>query len=59
MLVDNEEFWDAAFLYLPETDEEIIVYCKQGKRGILAGETEKNCPGSHTTLIQWRLEQTA
>ena len=39
--IDNEAFWDAAFLYLPETDEEIIVYCKKGKRGILAGETLK------------------
>jgi len=39
--IDNEAFWDAAFLYLPEKEEEIIVYCKKGKRGMLAGENFK------------------
>jgi len=39
--IDNEEFWDAAFLYLPEKDEEIVVYCKKGHRSILAAETLK------------------
>ena len=29
--MNNEVFWDGAFLYLPEIEDEIIVYCKKGK----------------------------
>lgn len=49
--IDNEAFWDAAFLYLPEKDEEIIVYCKKGKRSILAGETLKRLGYKNVTYI--------
>lgn len=37
--IENEEFWDAEMLYMPEKEEEIIVYCKKGKRSILAAQT--------------------
>ena len=50
--IDNEAFWDAAFLYLPEKDEEIIVYCKKGKRGMLAGETLKKLGYENVTYIE-------
>ena len=50
--IDNEAFWDAAFLYLPEKDEEIIVYCKKGKRGMLAGETLKKLGYKNVTYIE-------
>jgi len=50
--IDNEAFWDAAFLYLPEIDEEIIVYCKKGKRGMLAGETLKKLGYKNVTYIE-------
>jgi len=39
--IGNEEFWDSQFLYLPEKNEEIIVYCKKGKRGVLAANSLK------------------
>ena len=39
--IGNEEFWDAAMLYMPEKKEKIIVYCKKGKRSILAAESLK------------------
>ena len=29
--ISNEAFWESAMLYMPLTDEEIIVYCKKGK----------------------------
>ncbi len=50
--IGNEAFWDAAFLYLPEIDEEIIVYCKKGKRGTLAGETLKRLGYKNVTYIE-------
>ena len=34
--IGNEDFWENQFLYLPEKHEEIIVYCKKGRRGVLA-----------------------
>lgn len=40
--IGNEEFWDEAMLYMPEKDEQIIVYCKKGKRSILSAEALKS-----------------
>jgi len=40
--MDNEKFWEDQFLYLPEKTDEIIVYCKKGKRGILAADALKS-----------------
>ncbi|MBE0639702.1 MAG: rhodanese-like domain-containing protein [Bacteroidales bacterium] len=34
--IRNDEFWEEEFLYTPENDQEIIVYCKLGHRGALA-----------------------
>jgi rhodanese-related sulfurtransferase len=36
--IANQEFWDNEMLYMPEKDEELIIYCKKGKRGVLAAE---------------------
>jgi rhodanese-related sulfurtransferase len=49
--IGNEAFWDAAFLYLPEKDEEIIAYCKKGKRGLLAAETLKKLGYTNVTYL--------
>jgi len=37
--IDNERFWDDQAMYVPEKDEEIIVFCSNGRRGALATET--------------------
>lgn len=37
--IGKDEFWENEFLYRPEKDEMIVVYCKKGKRGILAAKT--------------------
>ncbi len=37
--IGNEAFWEEAMLYMPEKNEKIIVYCKKGKRSILAAQT--------------------
>ena len=34
--IGNEAFWEEEFLYVPEKDADIIIYCKKGDRGILA-----------------------
>ena len=34
--IGNEKFWEAEMLYMPEKDEELILYCKKGSRSILA-----------------------
>lgn len=49
--MNSEVFWDGAFLYLPELNDEIIVYCKKGKRGTLAGETLKKLGYKNVTYI--------
>lgn len=40
--IGNEDYWDSQFLYPPEKADEIIVYCKKGKRGLLAAEALKS-----------------
>lgn len=36
--IGNQEYWDSEFLFPPEKSDEIIVYCKKGKRGALAAQ---------------------
>lgn len=37
--IGSEDYWDIVGMYVPEKDEEIIIYCKSGGRGALATET--------------------
>ncbi len=37
--IGRDAFWEAAMLYKPFKEDEIIVYCKKGKRSILAAES--------------------
>ncbi|MCK5852501.1 hypothetical protein KAH27_05670 [bacterium] len=37
--IADDMFWEEEFLYAPKKDDEIIVYCKKGARGILAAES--------------------
>jgi rhodanese-related sulfurtransferase len=34
--IRNDEYWEEEFFYPPEADQEIVVYCKKGDRGILS-----------------------
>jgi len=34
--MDNNEFWDNEMTYTPEKTDEIVVYCKKGKRSVVA-----------------------
>jgi rhodanese-related sulfurtransferase len=36
--IGKDEFWENEFLYRPEKEETIVVYCKKGKRGTLAAK---------------------
>jgi len=35
----NDEFWEEEYMYTPEKDADIIIYCKAGDRGALATES--------------------
>ena len=49
--INNEAFWEEAMLYMPLPDEEIIVYCRKGKRSILAAQTLQQLGYSNVTFV--------
>lgn len=49
--INNEKFWEEAMLYMPLPDEEIIVYCRKGKRSILAAETLQRLGYKNVTYV--------
>ena len=49
--INNEKFWEEAMLYMPLPEEEIIVYCKKGKRSILAAETLQKLGYTNVTYL--------
>ncbi len=49
--ISNESFWEEAMLYMPLPDEEIIVYCRKGKRSILAAQTLQQLGYSNITYV--------
>lgn len=34
--ITNEKFWEDQMMYTPDLNDEIIVYCKKGKRSVIA-----------------------
>lgn len=58
--IGNEEFWDSQFLYLPEKTDEIVVYCKKGKRGVLAAEALNSLGFTNVKNLKggWKLWET-
>ena len=55
--INSEQFWDEAMLYMPLPEEEIIVYCRKGKRSILAAETLQKLGYTNVTYISdgWKM----
>lgn len=49
--IANQKYWDEAMLYMPLKDEEIVVYCKKGKRSILAASALKKLGYSNVTFL--------
>ncbi len=49
--IGNEAFWENAMLYMPLPDEEIIVYCKKGKRSILAADILQKLGYTNVTYV--------
>ncbi len=59
--IGKQEYWDSKFLYMPLKDDLIIVYCKKGKRGILAAATLQKMGYTNVKYIeggfkQWELK---
>lgn len=65
--IGNENFWMEQYMYPPTTDQEIIIYCKAGDRGILEtlelkkiGYTNvKNLKGGYTAFNPGGVTETA
>ncbi len=49
--INNDAFWEEAMLYMPLPDEEIVVYCRKGKRSILAAKTLQQLGYSNVTFV--------
>ena len=54
----NEAFWEEEFMYVPEKDAEIVVYCKKGDRGALSAESLmklgfKNVKNLEGGMVAW------
>lgn len=39
--IDSDEFWESIMGYAPQKEDEIIVYCKKGKRSVMAADALK------------------
>ena len=57
--IDDKRFWDDEGMYVPERDEEIIVYCENGKAGALAAQTlmmlgYRNVCNLHGGWVVWK-----
>jgi rhodanese-related sulfurtransferase len=50
--IANQNYWDEAMLYMPLKDEEIVLYCKKGKRSILAASALKKLGYSNVTYLK-------
>ncbi|MBE0661868.1 MAG: hypothetical protein IH597_05305 [Bacteroidales bacterium] len=56
--IRDDEFWEEEFLYTPENDAEIILYCKLGYRGALSAFALQqlgftNVKNLHGGILNW------
>jgi rhodanese-related sulfurtransferase len=56
--IRDDAYWEEEFLYTPESNEEIIIYCKKGDRGTLAALSLQqlgftNVKNLHGGVIAW------
>jgi rhodanese-related sulfurtransferase len=50
--INNATFWENEGLYMPLQDELIVLYCKKGKRSILAGQTLKHMGYKNVLVLE-------
>jgi rhodanese-related sulfurtransferase len=56
--IRDDNYWEEEFLYTPEDDDEIVVYCKLGDRGALSAFTLQqlgftNVKNLHGGILSW------
>ncbi|MCD4680586.1 MAG: rhodanese-like domain-containing protein [Bacteroidales bacterium] len=61
--IGDDAFWEEEFLYTPLKEDEIVIYCKAGDRGILATKSllelgYTNVKNLHGGIIAWDPELT-
>jgi rhodanese-related sulfurtransferase len=59
--IDNEKIWDDEGMYAPIKEDMLIIYCKSGKRSVLAAETlqklgYKNVKAVEGGFLKWKAE---
>ncbi len=47
----NDEFWEGQMSYTPTLEDEIVVYCKKGKRSVLAADALKKLGYENVTFL--------
>ena len=50
--IGNDAFWESEMMYKPELSDEIIVYCKKGKRSVLAASLLKQIGYKKVTYLE-------
>lgn len=48
----NDKFWEDQMMYAPEKKDEIVVYCKKGKRSVLAANFLRQLGFSNVRYIE-------
>ncbi len=56
--IRDDNFWEEEFLYTPEENDEIVIYCKKGDRGILSAMALQqlgftNVKNLHGGILSW------
>jgi len=50
--MENDEFWENEMTYPPEKSDEIIVYCKKGKRSVMAADALKRLGFENVSYLE-------
>lgn len=50
--IGSDEFWEQEMLYTPLPEDEIVVYCKKGKRSVLAADNLKKLGYSNVKYLE-------
>ncbi len=59
--MENEAFWDNEMIYPPEKTDKIIVYCKKGKRSVIAANYLKRLGYENVKFLEggWKAWEMA
>ena len=50
--MNNDEFWENEMTYPPQKTDEFIVYCKKGKRSVMAADALKRLGYENVSYLE-------